>query len=144
VEVLRPGGDLTLVTYGACCRIALEAARQLAEVGAELEVIDVQSLLPFDRDGRIGESVKKTGRLLCLDEDVPGGGSAYMLQQVLEVQGVYGWLDSEPRTLSAAAHRPAYGSDGDYFSKPNVDSVFDAAYALLAEADPERFPRYER
>lgn len=143
-EVLRPGGDVTLVTYGACCRIALEAARQLAEVGIDTEVIDVQSLLPFDLPGVIGDSLRKTGRIVFLDEDVPGGATAYMLREVLERQGGYYWLDAPPRTLTGAAHRPAYGSDGDYFSKPGVDTVFDALYDLMGEADPARYPRYDR
>jgi len=135
-EVLRPGADLTLVTYGACCRIALEAASQLAGVGIEIEVIDVQTLLPFDIHARILESLKKTGHILFLDEDVPGGASAYMLQQVIERQGGFYWLDSPPRTLTSQPHRPAYGSDGDYWSKPNVDNVFETVYEILREVDP--------
>ncbi len=143
-EVLREGRDLTVVTYGACCRIALEAAELLSRVGIEVEIVDVQTLLPFDREARIVASLKKTNRVLFLDEDVPGGASAYMMQQVLEVQQGYAWLDSEPRTLSARAHRPAYGSDGDYFSKPNREQVFEAAYELLHEAEPKRFPLFYR
>ena len=140
-EVLRPGTDLTLVTYGACCRIALEAAAKLAKVGIEIEVIDVQSLLPFDLRGSILESLKKTGRILFLDEDVPGGTTAYMLQEVLEKQGGYFWLDSAPRTLSGREHRPAYGSDGDYWSKPNAETIFDAVYEMMYEVDPAKFPK---
>ncbi len=139
-EVLRAGSDVTLVTYGACCRIAAEAAEQLARAGIEVELIDVQTLLPFDRPRRIRESLEKTGRVVFLDEDVPGGASAFMMQQVLEEQGGYAWLDSPPVTLSAQAHRPAYGSDGDYFSKPNREDVFRAVYELMHEADPARFP----
>ncbi len=139
-EVLRQGDDLTLVTYGACCRIAEAAAELLARVGIETEVIDVQTLLPLDRPGRIGESLRKTGRIVVLDEDVPGGASAYILQRVLEEQGAYQWLDSPPRTVTSAAHRPAFGSDGDYFCKPSRERVFDAVYALMREADPGRFP----
>jgi pyruvate/2-oxoglutarate/acetoin dehydrogenase E1 component len=130
---------MTLVTYGACCRIALEAAIQLAQVGIEVEVIDVQSLLPFDIHARILESIKKTGRILFLDEDMPGGTSAYMLQEVIERQGGYYWLDSPPRTLSARQHRPAYGSDGDYWSKPNADTVFETIYEILREVDPAKY-----
>ncbi len=141
-EVLREGGDLTLVTYGACCRIVMEAASRLSKVGIETEVIDVQSLLPFDRHGRILELLKKTGRILFVDEDVPGGTTAYMLQEVIERQGGYYWLDSPPRTLPGKAHRPAYGSDGDYYSKPNVEEVFDTAYDMIKEADPGSFPDY--
>ncbi len=139
-EVLRAGTDVTVVTYGACCRVALTAAQKLHQVGIEVEVLDVQSLLPFDRYGRILESLKKTSRILFLDEDMPGGTTAYMMQQVLEEQGGYWWLDSEPRTLSAAPHRPAYGSDGAYFSKPNVEAVFDVIYDMMHEAEPARFP----
>jgi len=135
-EVLRAGDDLTLATYGACCRIALEAASQLAQVGIEVEVIDVQTLLPFDIHARILKSLKKTGRILFLDEDVPGGTTAYMLQQVIERQGGYQWLDSPPRTLASQPHRPAYGSDGDYWSKPNVDNVFETVYEIMREVDP--------
>ena len=143
-EVLREGTDVTVVTYGACCRIALEAAAKLAEVGIEIEVIDVQTLLPFDRHHSIVESLKKTNRVLFLDEDVPGGGTAYMLQQVVEEQGGYAWLDAEPRTLAAKEHRPSYGSDGDYFSKPNRETIFEAVYELMHEADPKGFPIFYR
>ncbi|MCB8991238.1 MAG: transketolase [Ardenticatenaceae bacterium] len=139
-EVLRPGNDVTVVTYGACCRIAMTAAEKLRTVGIEAEVLDVQSLLPFDRNGRILQSLQKTNRILFLDEDVPGGTTAYMMQQVIEEQGGYWHLDSEPRTLSATAHRPAYGSDGAYFSKPNVEAVFDAIYEMMNEAEPARYP----
>ncbi len=139
-EVIREGGDITIVTYGACCRIALDAADKLSAVGIDSELIDVQSLLPFDLHNKIVESLKKTNRVLFLDEDVPGGTSAYMLQQVIEKQGGYYWLDSEPRTLSGKPHRPAYGSDGDYWSKPNAETVFDAVYALMHEVDPGSYP----
>ena len=139
-EVIRPGSDVTLVTYGACCRIALDAAGKLSKAGIEVEIVDVQSLLPFDIHGRIVESLKKTNRILFLDEDVPGGATAYMLQEVIEKQGGYYHLDSEPRTLSAKAHRPAYGSDGDYWSKPNAESVFDAVYEMMNEVDPAKYP----
>jgi pyruvate/2-oxoglutarate/acetoin dehydrogenase E1 component len=143
-EVIRPGADLTLVTYGACCRIAMEAADLLRQVEVDAEVIDVQSLLPFDRQGRILESLKKTGRILFVDEDVPGGTTAYMMQEVIERQGGYPWLDSPPRTLPARDHRPAYGSDGDYWSKPNVEQVFEAAYDMMHEVEPARYPLFYR
>jgi len=139
-EILRPGSDLTLVTYGACVRIALDAAEKLAETGIDVEVIDVQSLLPFDLPGTIGKSIQKTSRVLFVDEDVPGGTTAYMLQQALVEQDGYRWLDSPPATLSASQHRPAYGSDGDYYSKPNRETIFQAAYGLMRESDPTRFP----
>jgi pyruvate/2-oxoglutarate/acetoin dehydrogenase E1 component/TPP-dependent pyruvate/acetoin dehydrogenase alpha subunit len=143
-EVLRAGGDVTVVTYGACCRIALEAADRLAQLGIEAEVIDVQTLLPFDLGGRILDSLRKTSRIVFMDEDVPGGATAYMMQQVLEVQGGYSWLDSEPRTLAAAAHRPAYGSDGDYWSKPNREQLFTTVYELMHEAAPASYPLFYR
>ncbi len=143
-EVLREGTDLTIVTYGACCRIVLEAAQLLERVGISAEVIDVQSLVPFDIHHRIVKSLQKTNRILFVDEDVPGGTTAYMMQQVLEVQGGYRWLDSPPRTLPAKEHRPAYGTDGDYWSKPNVEQVFEAAYEIMHEADPRRYPLFFR
>jgi pyruvate/2-oxoglutarate/acetoin dehydrogenase E1 component/TPP-dependent pyruvate/acetoin dehydrogenase alpha subunit len=143
-EVLREGTDVTVVTYGALCRIALEAAERLSGVGIEAEVIDVQTLLPFDRHARIVESLKKTSRVLFLDEDVPGGATSYMMQQVLEAQGGYAWLDSPPKTLTAKEHRPAYASDGDYFSKPNRESIFEAVYDIMHEADPRSFPIFYR
>ncbi|RZK34787.1 MAG: transketolase, partial [Hymenobacter sp.] len=139
-EVLRTGQDLTIVTYGSMCRIVLDAAQQLAEVGIDVEVLDVQTLLPFDTDQLIADSLRKTGRVLFADEDVPGGATAYMLQQVVDNQNAYQLLDSAPRCLSAQAHRPPYGSDGDYFSKPNAEDVFDLAYDMLRETDPARFP----
>ena len=141
VETINEGTDITLVTYGSCCRIAMEAVKQLAEADISVEVIDVQTLLPFDLNHDIVKSLAKTNRLLILDEDVPGGASAYILQKVLEEQGGYQYLDAEPRTLAAKEHRPAYGSDGDYFSKPSADDVFDAVYEMMHEADPAQFPR---
>jgi pyruvate/2-oxoglutarate/acetoin dehydrogenase E1 component/TPP-dependent pyruvate/acetoin dehydrogenase alpha subunit len=143
-EVLREGTDITLVTYGACCRIVMEAAALLSKVGVEAEVIDVQSLLPFDVRGLILASLKKTSRIVFVDEDVPGGTTAYMLQEVIEKQGGYSWLDSPPRTLPGKPHRPAYGSDGDYWSKPNVEQVFEAAYEIMHEVDPAHYPLFYR
>lgn len=139
-EVVRTGEDITIVTYGACMAIAMETAVQLAEVGIDAEVIDVRTLLPFDSNGMILESLKKTSRILFLDEDVPGGTTAYMMQEVMEKQGGYWWLDSEPRTLTAKAHRPSFGSDGNYFSKPNVEEVFTAVYEMMHEAEPAAYP----
>jgi 2-oxoisovalerate dehydrogenase E1 component len=139
-EIIREGKDVTVVTYGATCRIAIDAAEKLSKVGIEIEVIDIQSLLPFDIHSMIVESLKKTSRVLFLDEDVPGGATAYMMQEVIEKQGGYFHLDSPARTLSATAHRPAYGSDGDYWSKPNTETVFDAIYEMMHEVDPTTFP----
>ena len=139
-EILKEGADITLVTYGSMCRIVLEAAQELEEMGISAEVIDVQTLLPFDLTGTIGESIRKTNRVIFADEDVPGGASAFMLQQVMDHQDVFRYLDSEPQTLPAKAHRPAYSSDGDYFSKPSADDVVEKVYQLMHEVDPNRFP----
>ncbi len=140
-EVIRAGSDLTLVTYGACCRIAMDAAEKLSKVGIQVEIVDVQSLLPFDIHSKIVDSLKKTNRILFVDEDVPGGTSAYMLREVIEKQNGYVWLDSPARTLPGEEHRPAYGSDGDYWSKPNAETIFDTVYEMMAEADPASFPK---
>ena len=141
VETIREGSDITIVTYGSMCRIVMQAAEELSQFGIELEVIDVQSLLPFDLQHEIVESVKKTNRVIFADEDVPGGASAFMMQQVLDEQQAYRWLDAQPVCISAKAHRPAYADDGDYFSKPSADDIFDAAYALMHEAEPEKYPK---
>jgi pyruvate/2-oxoglutarate/acetoin dehydrogenase E1 component len=140
-DVLKIGSDVTVVTYGSMCRIVMEAAQELEKTGISCEVIDVQTLLPFDLHHRILESVKKTNRVIFADEDVPGGASAFMAQKVLEEQGAYEFLDAKPLTISAKEHRPAYGSDGDYFSKPNPEDVFDTIYEMMVESDPQRFPR---
>lgn len=139
-EVLQEGEDITLVTYGSCVRVAQEGIKMLEKFDISVELIDVQTLLPFDLEHRIVESLKKTNRIIFLDEDVPGGATSYMMQQVLEVQGGYQFLDAQPRTLTAAEHRPPYGSDGDYFSKPNPEDVFEAVYEQMREAQPSRFP----
>lgn len=139
-EILKTGQDVTLVSYGATLRLVLEAAQTLEELGVSAEVIDVQTLLPFDIEGVIGTSLQKTGRLALIDEDVPGGATAYMLAHILEEQGGYRWLDSPPLLISGKAHRPAYGSDGDFFSKPSTESIIDAVYELMREVEPSRFP----
>jgi pyruvate/2-oxoglutarate/acetoin dehydrogenase E1 component/TPP-dependent pyruvate/acetoin dehydrogenase alpha subunit len=139
-EVLREGGDITLVTYGACCAIALEAARDLEELGVSAEVVDVQTLNPFDVDGIVSRSLDKTHAVLFVDEDVPGGASAFMLQQVLEAQNGWWSLDAAPRTLPASPNRPAYGPDGDYFTKPNRESIVARVYEMMRERRPERYP----
>lgn len=143
-EVIRTGSDVTLVTYGATCRVAMDAAAMLEQTGVNVEVIDVQSLLPFDVHGVIVESLKKTNRVLFVDEDVPGGTTSYMMQEVLEKQGGYKWLDSEPRTLAAQPHRPAYGTDGNYWSKPETEHIFTAVYDLMHEANPKKYPMFYR
>ncbi|SIQ88439.1 alpha-ketoacid dehydrogenase subunit alpha/beta [Pontibacter lucknowensis] len=139
-EVLKEGTDITIVTYGSMCRIVMDAARQLEEFGISAEVIDVQSLLPFDLEHMITDSIRKTNRVLFADEDVPGGATAFMMQQVVDEQGAWRYLDSKPQCLSAHAHRPPYSSDGDYFSKPNPEDVFEAVYEIMHEADPKAYP----
>lgn len=139
-EVIREGTDITIVSYGPTLRLCMDAAAQLSEAGISAEIIDVQTLLPFDLSHSIVESVKKTNRLLVVDEDVPGGASAYILQQIVEVQGAFRYLDADPKTLAAKEHRPAYGSDGDYFSKPGTEDIFEAAYEIMSDCDPSKFP----
>ena len=138
-EIITPGTDLTLVTYGSTVKIALESIRQLAAHDISVELIDVQTLVPFDKNRMILESLKKTNRILFLDEDLPGGTTAYMLQEVIEKQGGYQYLDSPPKTLTGKEHRPAYTTDGDYFSKPSSEDVFDTIYAMMKEAFPEKY-----
>jgi Pyruvate/2-oxoglutarate dehydrogenase complex, dehydrogenase (E1) component, eukaryotic type, beta subunit len=138
-EILSPGSDLTLVTYGSTVRIAAEAVRQLAVHDISVELIDVQTLVPFDKKGIILDSLKKTSRILFLDEDVPGGTTAYMMQEILEKQGGWQYLDSPPRTLTGKEHRPAYTTDGDYFSKPNAEDIFDTVFAVMKEAVPAKY-----
>jgi pyruvate/2-oxoglutarate/acetoin dehydrogenase E1 component len=138
-EILSQGTDITLVTYGSTVRIAAEATAQLAAHGISVELIDVQTLVPFDLKGVIVSSLRKTNRVLFLDEDVPGGTTAYMMQEVLEKQKGWDYLDSPPKTLTAKEHRPAYTTDGDYFSKPNAEDVFDTVYAMMHEAVPARY-----
>ncbi|MFX0557928.1 alpha-ketoacid dehydrogenase subunit alpha/beta [Maribacter sp. CXY002] len=140
VETVKEGSDITLVSYGSTLRLVEQAAKDLLEVGIDAEIIDAQTLLPFDIGHDVVKSVQKTNRLLVIDEDVPGGCSAYLLNEILEKQGAYQYLDSAPQTLSAKAHRPAYGSDGDYFSKPNVEDIFEKVYAILYEVNPQDFP----
>lgn len=139
-ETIEEGTDITIVTYGSCVGIAQESVRSLRETGISAELIDVQTLLPFDTHGKIVKSLEKTNRLIVLDEDVSGGATGFMMQQILDEQGGYFHLDSAPRALSAQDHRPAYGSDGNYFSKPNPESIFDAAYDIMNEVDPDKYP----
>jgi 2-oxoisovalerate dehydrogenase E1 component len=139
-EILQEGTDITLVTYGSCVRIAEDAVKQLTEFNISVELIDVQTLLPFDINETIVESVKKTNRVVFFDEDVPGGATAYMMQKVLEEQKAYKYLDCEPKTLTAMEHRPAYATDGDYFSNPNAENVFDTIYEIMHEANPQKYP----
>lgn len=140
VEVLKEGSDLTVVTYGSMVRMVEEAAKQLLELGINIEIIDAQSLLPFDVGHDIAKSLSKTNRLLVIDEDVPGGGSAFIIQKIIEEQNGYYHLDSKPSTLTATDHRPPYGTDGDYFSKPSIEDIVEKAYEIMAESNPGQFP----
>jgi pyruvate/2-oxoglutarate/acetoin dehydrogenase E1 component/TPP-dependent pyruvate/acetoin dehydrogenase alpha subunit len=140
VETIKEGSDITIVSYGSTLRIIEQAAKELLEVGIDVEIIDAQSLLPFDVKHDCVKSIVKTNRLLVVDEDVPGGASAYLLQQIIDEQNGYQYLDSQPQTLAAKAHRPAYGTDGDYFSKPSTEDIFEKIYAIMHEAKPEQYP----
>ncbi|MFT7072730.1 thiamine pyrophosphate-dependent enzyme [Patiriisocius sp. Uisw_017] len=141
IETIKEGNDITLVSYGSTLRIVQEAAKELQQVGIDAEVIDVQSLLPLDLNHDLVKSIKKTNRLLVIDEDVPGGASAYILKTIVEDQNGYQYLDSKPQTLAAKPHRPAYGTDGDYFSKPSTEDVFEKVYEIIHEANPIDFPK---
>lgn len=140
VETIKTGADITLVSYGSTLRLIEQAAKELQENGIDCEIIDVQSLLPFDLAHDCVKSVQKTNRLLVIDEDVPGGASAYILQEILENQNAYQYLDSKPETLTAKAHRPAYGTDGDYFSKPSAEDIYEKVYSMMSEVKPNEFP----
>ena len=139
--MVKTGSDITLLSYGSTLRIVLQAAEELKEVGIDAEVVDAQSLLPFDIRRDLLKSIKKTNRLLVIDEDVPGGCSSYLIHEIVEKQGAYSYLDSAPQTLTAKAHRPAYATDGDYFSKPNAEDIFEKVYAIMHESNPTDFPK---
>ena len=140
VETVKQGTDITLVSYGSTLRLVQQAAKELFEIGIDCEIIDLQSLLPFDVNQDIVKSIAKTNRLLVIDEDLPGGASAYVLQQIIEQQDAYNYLDSKPQTLTAKAHRPAYGTDGDYFSKPSIEDIFEKVYCMMNEVNPSKYP----
>ena len=142
VETVKEGNDITLVSYGSTLRLVEQAAKELQEVGIDAEVIDVQSLLPFDLNHDLAKSVSKTNRLMVIDEDVAGGASAYILNEIINTQGGYQYLDSQPKTLTAKAHRPAYGTDGDYFSKPSTEDIFEAVYGVMHEVNPTDYPKF--
>ncbi len=141
VETLKEGNDITLLSYGSTLRIVEQVAKELTEVGIDAEVIDAQSLLPFDLNHDVVKSIAKTNRLMIIDEDVPGGASAYLLDEIINTQNAYRHLDSQPKTLTAKAHRPAYGTDGDYFSKPSFEDIFEAVYGIMHEVNPNNFPK---
>ncbi len=140
VETIKEGESITLVSYGSTLRLVEQASKELLEIGIDCEIIDIQSLLPFDLNHDIVKSVMKTNRLLVIDEDVPGGASAYILQHIVEEQNAYNYLDSKPLTLTAQPHRPAYGTDGDYFSKPSIEDIYEKVYAMMHEANPSKYP----
>jgi pyruvate/2-oxoglutarate/acetoin dehydrogenase E1 component len=140
VETIKQGSDITLVSYGSTLRLVEQASKELLEIGIDCEIIDVQSLLPFDIEKGILKSVKKTSRLLIIDEDVPGGASAYILQQIIDEQNAYEYLDSKPQTLASKPHRPAYGTDGDYFSKPSIEDIYEKIYEMMHESNPSKYP----
>jgi len=139
-EVLEEGTDITVVTYGWNVTIAHSAAKKLKELGIAVELIDIQTLIPFDTQHLICRSVQKTNKILFVDEDVPGGGTAYMMQKVIEEQGVFNYLEAPPKTLSAKAHRGAYGTDGEYFSKPNTETIIEAVYEMMHGVNPGKYP----
>ncbi|GAL89962.1 alpha-ketoacid dehydrogenase subunit alpha/beta [Jejuia pallidilutea] len=141
VETLKEGTDITLVSYGSTLRLVEQAAKELLSVGIDAEVIDIQSLIPFDIHHDIVKSIAKTNRVMVIDEDVPGGASAYILDKILNTQNAFQYLDGSPKTLSAKPHRPAYGNDGDYFSKPSVEDIFEAVYEVMHELSPSDFPK---
>jgi pyruvate/2-oxoglutarate/acetoin dehydrogenase E1 component len=140
IEVLSTGEDVTVVSYGSTLRIVEATAKRLLQEGISIEVIDIQSLIPFDLNEEIKQSIAKTNRVLIVDEDVPGGASSYIMQQLIEKQNIFALLDVAPKLVSAKAHRPAYGGDGDYFSKPSEDDVFEAVYTIMNESNPQKFP----
>jgi len=140
-EIINEGNDVTLVTYGSCIRIAQDAVEQLKEFNINVELIDIQTLLPFDVNKIIVESLKKTNKIVFFDEDVPGGATAFMLQKVIEEQNGYQYLDAKPKTVTAKEHRAAYSTDGDYFSNPNAEDVFEVVYELMHETNPNKFPK---
>ena len=138
-EILMEGSDITLVTYGSCIRPAAKGCAYLKKLGIDVELIDIQTLLPFDTEKIILGSLKKTNKLIVMDEDVPGGGTGYILREILEGQGGYECLDASPKTISAPAHRPPYGTDGDYFTKPQSEDVFEVILQMMKDYDPRRF-----
>jgi pyruvate/2-oxoglutarate/acetoin dehydrogenase E1 component len=140
VETLKEGNDITLVSYGSTLRLVDQAAKELLEQGIDCEIIDIQSLLPFDVNHDIVKSIMKTNRLLVIDEDVPSGASAFIMQQIIEVQNAYDYLDSKPQTLTSKEHRPPYGTDGDYFSKPSVEDIYERVYGMMHEVNPKQYP----
>jgi pyruvate/2-oxoglutarate/acetoin dehydrogenase E1 component len=140
-EIVREGTDMTVVSYGSTLHLCIQAAEELAAIGINIEIVDAQTLLPFDTTQVCLNSIKKTNRLLIVDEDVPGGASAYLLDNILNKQGAFQYLDSQPETLASKEHLPAYSTDGDYFSKPSVDDIVEKVYLMMHECRPSDFPK---
>jgi len=141
-EIIKNGNDITVVSYGSTLRLVEKAAVELEKLNISLEVIDLQTLIPFDTPKTIKHSLEKTNKLLIVDEDVPGGASAYILKKIIEDQDGYHFLDSKPVTLTAKDHRPPYGSDGDYFSKPSIDDIVEKAFDIMNDYNPKKYPKY--
>lgn len=141
VEIINPGNDITVVSYGSTLNLIQEIIHELSEFNISIELIDVQTLIPFDIEKGISKSISKTNRLLIIDEDVPGGGTGFILSQLISEQNIYNFLDSEPKILCAKDHRPAYGTDGDYFSKSSKEDIFEKIYEMMNEADPHQYPK---
>ena len=139
VETIKEGTDITVVSYGSTLRIVQQVAKELTAIGIDIEIIDAQTLMPFDINHDTVKSIKKTNRLAIVDEDVNGGASAYLLDEILNKQNAYQYLDSKPITISATSHRPAYGTDGDFYSKPNEISIFEKIYDLMHEVNPNKY-----
>jgi 2-oxoisovalerate dehydrogenase E1 component len=142
VEIIKKGTDITVISYGSTLRIVEQVAQTLLNYDIDIELIDAQSLLPFDISGETLKSIQKTNRLMVIDEDVPGGCSAYIVQEIIDKQGGFKYLDGTPKTITAKAHRPAYASDGDYFSKPNAEDIFEAIYGVMHESNPSAYPAF--
>ena len=141
VETIKTGNDITVVSYGSTLKLVEEATKELSQVAIDVEIIDAQTLLPFDLDHDVVKSIQKTNRLVIIDEDVPGGASAYLLDQIINKQNAYEYIDSKPITITAQNHRTAYGSDGDYFSKPSIEDIFEGVYAIMNEANPKKYKK---
>ena len=142
IEVLKNGKDISIVSYGSTLNLIIDSVSELNELGIDVEIIDIQTLIPFDTSNDILTSVKKTNRIIIVDEDVPGGASAYILHKLIDEQGIFNHLDSPPKTLTAKDHRPPYGSDGDYFSKPSVDDIVESIYQIMNESNPKKYPLF--
>ena len=141
IETIKEGNDITVVSYGSTLKIVEDVVNDLLQVGIDIEIIDAQSLMPFDKNHDVLKSIQKTNRLIVIDEDVPGGASAYLLNHILEEQNAYEFLDSKPITLTAKDHRAAYGTDGDYFSKPNAEDIFESIYNIMREVNPSKYKK---